>query len=50
MKKGLLLVMAIAAVAVMTQWLTPTEDAPIEKSSAFDAPEVLGSSSKLILD
>ena len=49
MKKGLLLVTAIAAVAVMTQWLTPTENTPLEKSSVVDAPKVLGSSSKTIL-
>jgi hypothetical protein len=49
MKKGLLLVLAIAAVAAISQWPSPTEDAPIEKSSAVDAPEVLGSSSKTIL-
>ena len=49
MKKGLLLVMAIAAVAAISQWPSLTEDAPIEKSSAGDAPEVLGSSSKTIL-
>ena len=49
MKKGLLLVMAIAAVAAISQWPTSTQEALIEKTSPLDAPGVLSSSSKLIL-
>jgi subtilisin family serine protease len=49
MKRGILLVLAIAAVAAISQWPKPTEESPVEKSSAVDAPEVLGSSSKTIL-
>ena len=49
MKKGILIVLAIAAVAAISQWPTPTGEAPLEKSSAVDAPKVLGSSSKTII-
>ncbi|MDB2399923.1 S8 family serine peptidase [Porticoccaceae bacterium] len=49
MKKGIFIVLSIAAVVAISQWPTPTEEALIEKSSAVDAPEVLGSSSKTIL-
>ena len=49
MKKGILIILAIAAAAVISQWPTPTEEGLIEKSSPVDAPEVLGSSPKTIL-
>ena len=49
MKKGIFIVLAIAAVVAISQWPTPTEEAPIEKSSVVDTPEILGSSSETIL-
>ena len=49
MKKGIFIVLAIAAVVAISQWPTPTEEALIEKSSVVDTPEILGSSSETIL-
>ena len=49
MKKGIFIVLAIAAVVSNKSVAYATEEALIEKSSVVDTPEILGSSSETIL-